>query len=215
MLGPRTRDILFSSEHLAALRELRGARPRRIVSDGLFTFWFDLGDRYMIASVAEFTPLSQNAHDEALAVRPQWRSGPCDCEGEVLFDNALITDVLIVRTLLWFTDHTDFHSERDALAGLPEPTTETERTLQRALAGSTGGHQECVSRPADMVTIEAPVANLVDVGFIAVVNDRKLACFTQINAYAREADYVDALKHDFSSCYEALPLNGAAVGGSN
>jgi hypothetical protein len=209
MVSPRTREILLRQEDLIALLQLRGSRARRITSDSFCTFWFDLGDRHLVAAVEEFVPLSQNERDEALAVRPRWNPGHCQVEGKVLFENASIDDVFVVRTVLWFTDHVRFESAQQALAGLPAPTTNTDRKLHEIVAGSSGGHEECVSNPANVSSLTVPVANLVDVGFVAVVNGRSLACFTQANAYLRQTDFVDQLAHDFSECYQLVPLETA------
>jgi hypothetical protein len=215
MIAPTTREILLDQESLSALLRLRGARALRIISDGACTFYFDLGDRHLVAAVEEFLPLSQNEHDEALAVRPRWHSGPCTVDGQVLFENASVDDVLVVRTLLWFTDHVQFESGGQALAGLPTPTTETERKLQEIIAGSSGGHEERVSNPSHANLLTVPVANLVDVGFVATVNDRSLACFTQDNAYLRRTDFVDQLTSNFSESYELLSLESVLKRHSN
>jgi hypothetical protein len=215
MVAPRTREILLEQESLSALFQLRGTRVRRIISDGACTFYFDLGDRHLIAAVEGFVPLSQNDHDEALAVRPHWHSGSCTMNERVLFENASVEDVLVVRTLLWFTDHVRFKSIDQALAGLPVPTNETERKLREVIAGASGGHDERVSNPSHAKLLTVPVANLVDVGFVAIVNGRSLACFTQSNAYLRQTDFVDKLAHDFSESYELLSLEAALKGRLN
>lgn len=209
MLASRTREILLSLEDIGALIELRGTRTLRIISDEVCAFWFDLGSRHLAATVEEFIPLSQNDHDEALAVRPRWHLGPCQSDGRVLFENAVVEDVSIVRTLLWFTDHVRFTTEEEALAGMALPTTQIEEVLHQIIAQSSGGHDECVSNPAKAVGLTVPVANLVDVGFVALVEGRSLACFTQANAYLRQTDFVDQLSLDFSESYQLISLETA------
>ncbi|APR83444.1 Hypothetical protein A7982_08793 [Minicystis rosea] len=200
---------MLSREEVLALLELRGRGSCRILSDGVSSFWFDFGVRHLAALTQELVPASQNEHDEALAVRPRWHDGPCCVAENVLFEDVRIDDVVVVRSLLWFTDHVLFQTPEEALAGLPPPRNETERSLAHILAQTTGGHDEVVTNPRLISEVHAPVANLVDVGFIVVVRGRALACFAQTNAYLRQADFVDELRHDFAQSYERIPLEAA------
>lgn len=178
-------------------------------SDETCSFWFDFGSRHLLACTEVFVPLSQNHGDEALAVRPHWQSGPSPYNGRVLFENAPVEDVFVVRTLLWFTDHVLYGSAAQALADVPQPKTETERILYAALASSSGGHEERLSNPLDSSLVTVPVANLVDAGFVALVGGRSLACFAQSNGYFRQSDFVDGLTGAFSARYQLVPLEDA------
>ena len=120
------RNIAFSQEELRALQKLRGSTPERIICDEV-SFWFEFRDKCLSVTFCEYVPLSQNEHDEALALRPQWHDSPSRPEGRILFENKTVEDILVVRTLLWFTDHVVFASREQALAGLPPPRNDTDR----------------------------------------------------------------------------------------
>lgn len=199
----------MSRSEIFALRELRGTSPDRVISDEVCTFWFDLGLRHLAAPTVEFQPLSQNSHDEALAVRPCWRDGPCTEDGRVVLRNAPIAELFLVRTVLWFTDHVLFRSAEEALSGRPPARNDADRALHRVLASSTGGHSECVSHPDLIPEIDAPVANLVDVGFVVLFEGQALGCFARGNSYLRSSDFVDVRSNDFRMSYELISLETA------
>ena len=83
-----------------------------------------------------------------------------------------------------------------------------DRVLLDVLAKSTGGHDECVTHPSLSHLVEAPVANLVEVGFLAYVGGRHLACFTQSNSTLRDGDFVDELDN-YTTSYASVTLDDA------
>ena len=209
----KLKNIAFSQEELRALQKLRGSTTTRIICDEV-SFWFEFREKCLWVTFCDYAPLSQNEHDEALALRPQWHDSPPWHEspsrpkGRILFENKKIEDILVVRTLLWFTDHVVYASREQALAGLAPPRSDTDRVLVDVLAKSTGGHDECITHPSLSHLVEAPVANLVDVGFLAHVGGRHLACFTQSNSTLRDGDFVDELD-DFTTSYATVTLDDA------
>jgi len=59
--------------------------------------------------------------------------------------------------------------------------------------------------------VQAPVANLVDVGFLAWVDGSILGCFSDNNCFTRLADFVDPTAPEFLTRYEVLPLQRAML----
>lgn len=206
----QVRKHLFTFEELAVLATMRGTTFERVVSDRIYSFRFELRDHGWEARPQDFPPLSQNTTDELLAVRvrPLHRLPAMQDDDTIIATNVPLLEILVVRTLVWFTDHVDFTSPEEAAAGLPQPKSEVDQKLQEMVRKSTGGHEEVVTHPAQADDVEAPCANLVDTGFIARTEEADLACFSWRNGFIRESDYVcDANRDDVLSHYELIPLD--------
>ena len=181
----------FTDAELDQLRSFVGRKFDGIFSDGVLAFRFVSGTEIWDASPVDSLASSQNEDDEIVAVRLAPATGTTD-RGiwNLLASGVSIEDIHIVRALVWFTDHREFAGREDALTGAPAPRDAVDEQVRELIAGSTGGHEEVITHPSAIETVDAPVANLVDVGFVARVEELELACFAWGNSFIRECDYI-------------------------
>lgn len=206
---PKITRHAFTDAELDQLRGFVGRRFDRILSDGVCAFRFVAGDDVLDAMTKEFVASSQNGWDEILAVRVVAVEEPVEDPSawKLVASGMEVEAIHIVRALIWFTDHETFATRDDALDGVPEPSNETEERVRELIAETTGGHDEVTTHPSELEMVEAPVANLVDVGFVARVGGLDLACFAWWNAFIRESDYIsDQNRADVLAHYELVPL---------
>ena len=197
----------FTDVEQDQLRGFVGRRFDRILSDGFCVFRFVAAGEVLDARTTELVATSQNYADEIFAVRlfPSNEPGEDDVTWKLVASDIEVESVHIVRALVWFTDQQTFSTRAEALA---HGSAETDATIREMIAGATGGYEEVTTHPSEIETVEAPVANLVDVGFVARVGGLDLACFAWWNWINRESDYIsDENRAEVLAHYELVPLD--------
>lgn len=203
--------FLYDENTLELLKHLLRQPPKRIFSDEFMEVVFDYGNFHIIAFPEDFAAASQNDTDEAIRIKfTRLDSVFVPRENErVLFENALINRLWILRTLLYFTDHVTYESKEQAIAGLLNET-ETDKKILEVLENVTGGHDEVVCHPKGEVAaqVNKDFANLIDVGVALEINDKCFVCFSQNNSFSAKGQIVSLEElEEIAGCYDFIEVS--------
>ena len=177
----------YNDDDLTLLRSLKYRPFSHIYHDGHYQFVFDFSDNHITACPTDFAATTQNKSDEAIMVGFESKTGtfnPTE-QDKCLFTDAVIERLWITRTVLYFTDFTQYESEEDAIRDIPD-TPPTGRKLRELLRTTTGGYSEIVCHP-DFAHLDPSFsdehANLVDAGVLMQIGERFLSCFSRNNGF--------------------------------
>lgn len=181
------KKILYDDQTIEIFKILKSNSPKRMLSDEFMQVAFDYGNFYFIASPEDFIAASQNTNDEAIIVKFEKHNEAYKIhESEkVLFENPKISNIYILRTLLYFSDHINYKDRDEAISVMTKEEKENE-ILSDVLSKATGGHEEIVCHPQsdEAEKVNKDFSNLVDAGILIEVNGEKLLCFSYFNSFS-------------------------------
>jgi len=155
-------------------------------------------DFYIKLTNTDDLALSQNPRDEICYTEVQKIDGKYNetISNQLQIPCSTVTDILIAETVLYFTDHQTFSLSGKIFRHVQYflkklfhwvcfSSDSIDLKLEKILAGTIGGHEECVINPIsnqlDMVDMQ--YANHVDAGIVLFFEDKCLPCFSAQNGF--------------------------------
>ena len=206
------REILYTPDTLDLFRIIKEQIPNEVLFDFVeVVFVFD--KFHILALPDSLEADSQNKFDEAIPLIFSMQESAHVPSGKMslLCKNLSIEKIWIMRTLLYFTDYTEFQSKDEALAGYPIPENDLQRDIYDLIGESTGGYNELVTNPnseeAGMVKKE--FANLVDKGILfQTTNSQIFGCYAPQNSYSVECKKIEEymFQEEITPYYELIEV---------
>lgn len=205
------KTLLYEKNTLKLFKKLLNNPPIRIYSDEFYHVGFDYGESHILATPEDFVANSQNESDEAIAIKfvEENSAYVVSKDEKLIFKNAPITRLWIMRTLLYFTDHVTYKNKEEAIANMSEEEKNDE-ILGGILSESTGGHEEIVCHPKSLEAkeVDEKYSNLVDAGIMMEIDKKYYICCSLFNGFSAHAQILSLqeLKEDIANQYEFIEV---------
>ena len=185
-------EYLFDSNEKSLIEKLNNSVPIRIWTEFVKVI-FEFDDRYMEIECLPKKAYSQNNGDEAMVVEIREFKKKYEPQNysKTLIQKRKITDIKIVRTLLYFTDSitepkkvkkmdSQLNKILSKIAGVKKSK------IEKILDGSSSSyHSEVLCRPnsKESKKINTDYKNLIDVGLLVEFGNEYLPAFVQGNGF--------------------------------
>lgn len=187
-------NYLFSQQEKIIIERIKNSQPERIWTEFIKVI-IEFDNYYVELECIPEIASSQNSHDEAMRIqiRDFNKKYLPHQNAEIILENKPITDVISVRTLLYFTDSITEPAKVKKVDSkwnrlLSKIAAIRKSQIEKLIEGTTAissYHEEIICHPNsdEAKKVKKEFSNLIDVGIILEFKDNYLPAFIQGNGY--------------------------------